>query len=684
MNGIRKFLALVLLGLLSFTIVGCNEGALEITGDNVGSFSSYDQLKDYLEANMETNKGGYFWNETLSGAEESADMATITAAQASVDEERDYSGTNNQVDGVAEADKILTDGFNIYIVSGNKFFIVNADTLEIEFTLELENGYMSEMYLYEGKAVLISNEYTYTEEICTYTDYYYKEDGEVSAGSDETTTWIDNGNDTTTWIDDASQTTTEVQSTEIHSYICYDYNYGTKVTVLDVEDSNDVTIARELFFDSSYIIDSRMIDEQLYLILNNNMYNYGYDEDVFVPQYMDSVISDELNLLPAHRIFFMPNDGNSYSFLTLVSFDVTDTEEANIKAYLGSSWQLYMSLNNMYTIIQKWDYLEEDGIYDYQTFVLRFEITNGELVFKAMGEIEGYPLNQFSMDEYDGVFRIATTGWSYSVDGEWKIDNFVFLLDATTEDVMEEISVLEGIGKPNERIYSARFSGDTAYIVTFEQIDPLYKLDLSDPENPIIVGELEEEGVSDYLHEITDELMIGIGRQAEDMGEWTNFTGVKVALYNTTGDVVENLETYLVEGEYSYTNVMWDHKAFLSFTPDGADFTYVGVPVYEYFEGYYGYSQSMYLFKVYHSGDLELVTKLTHMVEDTEEGYYRYFDSIERAVIIDNHVYTVSYSTIMMFDMDDDFSKVEETELNSSYYGYWGYPVSTDGEEMVD
>ncbi len=249
---------------------------------------------------------------------------------------------------------------------------------------------------------------------------------------------------------------------------------------------------------------------------------------------------------------------------------------------------------------------------------------------------------------------------------------------------MEEISVLEGIGKPNERIYSARFSGDTAYIVTFEQIDPLYKLDLSDPENPIIVGELEEEGVSDYLHEITDELMIGIGRQAEDMGEWTNFTGVKVALYNTTGDVVENLETYLVEGEYSYTNVMWDHKAFLSFTPDGADFTYVGVPVYEYFEGYYGYSQSMYLFKVYHSGDLELVTKLTHMVEDTEEGYYRYFDSIERAVIIDNHVYTVSYSTIMMFDMDDDFSKVEETELNSSYYGYWGYPVSTDGEEMVD
>ncbi|MBI9009113.1 MAG: beta-propeller domain-containing protein [Tenericutes bacterium] len=668
MKKMRKFLALVLLALLSFTIVGCNEATLEITGDNVGSFSSYDQLKEYLAANMESNKSTRLYNEVaMAGDFASEDSLEASVPQATNDEP-DYSETNNQVEGVSEADKILTDGYKIYIVSGSKFFIVDADTLAIDYTLELENGYMSEMYLYDGKAVLISHEYTYTESICSYSDYYYEdkinEDG--SEPSDETTV-------------------TETVSTELRTYVCYKYSYGTKITVLDVADTTDVTVARELYFDSSYIIDSRMIDEQLYLILNNYMYNYGYDEDVFVPQYIDSVVSDELTLLPANRIFFMPNDGNSFSFLTLVSFDVTDNDEANIKAYLGSSWQIYMSLSNMYTIVQKWEYLEEDGIYDYHTYVLRFEISNGELVYKAMGEIEGYPLNQFSMDEYDGVFRIATTGWSYSAAGEWKVDNFVFLLDATTEDTMEELSVLKGIGKPNERIYSARFSEETAYVVTFQQIDPLYKLDLSDPLNPVIVGELEEEGVSDYLHEITDNLMIGIGRQAEDMDGWTRFTGVKVALYNTTGDVVENIETYLVEGEYSYTNVIWDHKAFLSFTPNGADFTYVGVPVFEYFEDYYGYSQSMYLFKVYHSGDLELVTKLTHMVEDTEQGYYRYFDSIERAVIIDNHVYTVSYSSIMMFDMDDDFNKVGETELNPSYYEYWGYPITpVGGTEMID
>ncbi|MDC7243599.1 MAG: beta-propeller domain-containing protein, partial [Sphaerochaetaceae bacterium] len=195
-----------------------------------------------------------------------------------------------------------------------------------------------------------------------------------------------------------------------------------------------------------------------------------------------------------------------------------------------------------------------------------------------------------------------------------------------------------------------------------------------------VVGELEEEGVSDYLHVITDDLLLGVGRQAETTAEWTSFTGVKVALYDTSGDDPVNLETYLVEGEYSYTNVIYDHKAFLSFTPTDADFTYVGIPVYEYYEDYYGFSQSLYLFKVYHSGDLELVTKLTHM-ETEDSGGYQYFDSIERAVIIENYVYTVSYSSIQMFDMNSEFSLLAETELNPSYYSYWGYPET---DEVVD
>lgn len=674
MKGLKRFLIAVVASLFAFSIASCNDVQVEATGDNVGSFTSYDELKAYLEENLENESryysSGWFGAEEDVVMNESMDGAVATTmAPTATDDDREYSETNNQVDGVEEADKILTDGYKIYIVSGSKFFIVDADTLNIDYSREMENGYMGEMYLYEGRVVLLNYVYNYYEDVCTYYDYYWDYETETGSSDDE---------ETTEYVEGDEDISTVEPLTEIYTYECYRYTYGTEIIVLDVQDTENVEVVREVYLDSSYLVESRMINENIYLVLNNYMYNYGWEEDNFIPEYRDSAVSDELRQLPASSIYFMPDDGESYSYLILVSFDVTANEEANIKAYLGSSYQMYMSQNNLYSVVYKWNYNEELERYEHFTFVLRFEIEEGELSFKALGEIEGSPLNQFSMDEYDGVFRIATTGWSWDDNSEWQIDNFIFCLDATTDEEMTQISVLGGLGKPGERIYSARFSGETAYVVTFETIDPLYKIDLSDPANPEIVGQLEEEGVSDYLHEINDTLMIGIGRQAETNDEWTRFTGVKVALYDISGDDPVNLDTFLVEGEYSFTNVAYDHKAFLEFTPTGADFTYIGIPVYEYYEDYWGYSQSLYLFKVYHTGTIELEARLTHMVEE-EEGYYRYFDSIERAVIIENHIYTVSYSGIRMFDMDNDFSLTNEAELNPSYYSYWGYPITTDG-----
>ena len=152
-------------------------------------------------------------------------------------------------------------------------------------------------------------------------------------------------------------------------------------------------------------------------------------------------------------------------------------------------------------------------------------------------------------------------------------------------------------------------------------------------------------------------LMIGIGRQAETIDEWTRFTGVKVSLYDVSGDTPINLETYLVEGEYSYTNVTYDHKAFVYYEPADADYIYIAIPVYEYYADYYGYSQSAYIFKVYFSGDLEFVTKLSHFSEDDQQMYY-YFDTIERTVFIDNYVFTISYSKVQKYDMNDDFNVI--------------------------
>jgi uncharacterized secreted protein with C-terminal beta-propeller domain len=307
---------------------------------------------------------------------------------------------------------------------------------------------------------------------------------------------------------------------------------------------------------------------------------------------------------------------------------------------------------------------------------MRFAIENNELAYKAIGEISGMPLNQFSMDEYDGVFRIAVTDYDYN-GMETTITNTLYLLDATTDDTMTKISELGGLGKPGERIYAVRYSGTEAYVVTFVNTDPLYKIDLSDPENPNILGELYEEGVSDYLHEITEGLMIGVGRQAETntYGQ-TVFTGVKIALYDTSGDDPVNLETYFVEGQYSYSRVTYDHKAFVYFAPEGEDFVYIAVPVSIYSNDYYRYSQKMFVFKVYYSGDLELVAELQHMTGDSS-----YFDTIEKAVMIENYIYTLSYSQLQVFNMESDFDFVDSVVYNEVYYRDYYYteePVATD------
>ncbi len=686
MKGFKKLLAVMLFGVLALAFAACNSLVnVDPNGENVGSFRSYDDLKAYLEEFYEGNDGIYYnsggiWLEDTTDAEYGSEPATAGT------QERDYSTTNNQVEGVEEADKIITDGYHIYIASGSTFFIINADTLDIEFTYTIENGYLDGLYVYDGRVVLISYEYTYSEsDECLYyyygiryddeADYESAESTEGSSADDETTTDYVPGDETTTEDTEYDITTDDVETTEY--CVRWTYTYGTHIRVFDVSDLESVTVARELYFDFSYLVDTRMIDEQLYIVLDNYMISYGFTDELFVPRYMDTAVSDDLVKFRPEQIYFMPNDGESFGYLILVSMDVTDDdEEADVKTYLGSTYRIYMSLDNLYTTVYRWNYLEDEGRYEYHTFILRFEIQNGELVYKAIGKVDGSPLNQFSMDEYDGVFRIATTGYSYSTDS-WEINNFLFCLDATTDDEMEEISVMTDLGKPGERIYAVRYSEEIAYVVTFIQTDPLYKIDLSDPENPVILGELYEEGVSDYLHEITDNLMIGIGRQAETNGEWTWFTGVKVALYDTSADEVVTLDTYLMEGEYSYTNVAYDHKAFLSFTPQEADFTYVAIPVYEYYDSWYASSQNLYLFKIHHDGELELVTRLTHMIEETA-GWYRYYDSIERAVIIDNYIYTVSYSSIHMFDIDNDFEEVNSQELNPSYYEYWGYPETTE------
>lgn len=626
----KKILLSMIILFVTVVLIGCQSKTTKVNNlpdiSSVGSFENYDQLKSYLSQFYEKKDGYYSLKGGLRFFTTDLMLESVGAVDNNVDYTSDttsannFSQTNTQVDGVDESDTVITDGDYIYLVTMGKFVIVKVDTLQIVYTYKADNLYLDTMYFDDNRVVLLGNESHQIE--------------------------IDEKND-------------EVR--DFYSY--YWYQSGVKVVILDIEDKENVTVAKELYFDQSYLTQSRMIDGQLFLIMNNYFVNYGYIDDNFVPFYQDSAVSDDTILLPAENIYYIPNDNYSISYLLIASLNIYDDSAAQVDAYIGSTYQIYMSTNNLYSVVYRSTYDEKKGYYEYTSYVLRFALEEGKLVYKAMGAIEGSPLNQFSMDEYNGTFRIATTDWVWNNEEGSTVNNQLFILDATTLEEMEFISVLGGLGKPGERIYSVRYSGDTAFVVTFVNTDPLYKLDLSNPLEPKIVGELFENGVSDYLHEMTDKLMIGVGRQANNLGQ---FQGVKISIYNTEGDDPVNIDTYFIEGTYSYTPVSYDHKMFVYYQPHDADYWYVAIPVFEYglvtnYE--YRYTQNLYVFKITLEGDLSLAAKLPVATESSVYNEYYYYDYLMRGLFINDSVYSISYRTIRQYDILNGFEQVKSLNL---------------------
>ncbi len=178
-----------------------------------------------------------------------------------------------------------------------------------------------------------------------------------------------------------------------------------------------------------------------------------------------------------------------------------------------------------------------------RTTIYKVNAEGLDLEVVARGEVPGMLLNQFSMDEHDGYLRVATTsGWSNPT-------NDVYVLDAD----LRAYGALTGLA-PTERIFAARFVGDTLYLVTFRQIDPFFVIDLSDPAAPRVVGELKIPGFSSYLHPVGEGLVIGLGQEDRRL---------KVSLFDATDpESPREVDTFFVDGD-GYSPALQDHKAVL-------------------------------------------------------------------------------------------------------------------------
>jgi uncharacterized secreted protein with C-terminal beta-propeller domain len=276
-----------------------------------------------------------------------------------------------------------------------------------------------------------------------------------------------------------------------------------------------------------------------------------------------------------------------------------------------------------------------------RTTVYKVAVDRLSMVNVARGEIRGWLLNQFSMDENDGYLRVATTtSWSEPKNG-------VYVLDSD----LQIVGALEGLA-PTERIYSARFMGDTLYLVTFRQIDPFFVIDLRDPISPKVLGELKIPGFSSYLHPVDDSHVLGIGSENNS---------VKISLYDVT-DPTNPVEQskYLAPG-WSSSTAQWDHKAFL-FDRE-RNLLVIPMQVYDSYWGNSNYWTGAYVFNVSTVDGISLWGKVSQNAQNV-------YDSPFRALYIDDTLYTVSYSSVRATSLLDLSA---QGGLIYSTYSSWYY-----------
>ena len=197
---------------------------------------------------------------------------------------------------------------------------------------------------------------------------------------------------------------------------------------------------------------------------------------------------------------------------------------------------VYASLDSLYTFMSRWWWQQEQKKRD-STHVHKFDISSLQAGYKGSGVVDGLILNTFSVDEYKGYLRVATTVTEVE---EEKAGDF----SSVTRDTVNKVSILKSVNNslellsetPNlargERIYSVRFMGDKAYVVTFKQVDPLFSIDLADPTKPKITGELKIPGFSSYMHPVADGYLLTIGRDVNS--STARVRGLKLSVFDVS------------------------------------------------------------------------------------------------------------------------------------------------------
>ncbi|MFB5603733.1 MAG: beta-propeller domain-containing protein, partial [Candidatus Nitrosomaritimum aestuariumsis] len=533
-----------------------------------------------LEESLELERRSVQAGEPVPTPEPGFSSDTVTSQKGS--DGMDYSTTNVQVENVDEPDYLKNDAKYVYIVSQNTLSIIDAYPAEsaklvLKIALDIESQWIQNMFLNDDRLVIFYNGQS-QEEIIPQFDFIPRPS----------------------------------------------YSPVTHALIVDVSDKENPEILKDYTIDGHFR-DARMIGDYAYFVTNKNI-DHQYPrlpiimesaEPLMVPDafYFDNVERfSNFNTLTAIDIFgdtitsetfLMGYSGTIYVsennfYLTYQQnlpygfyeessrdrfFDVVvpllpqdlqnkikaikeDSSLSSARQWTEISEVLQDSYNQM-SQSQKENLFEKirKALADYdakiqqeslKTIIHKISIDGDKLEYQAKGSVPGRLLNQFSMDESNDRFRVATTTEYYSQYSGMMRSNAVYVLD-------EDLKILGGLDEiaPDESIFSARFIGDRLYLVTFQQIDPFFVIDLSS-DTPKILGELKIPGFSNYLHPYDDDHVIGVGRDTKEIGnDRVQQLGVKVALFDVSD--VSNpmvIDDYIIGDSSTHSEALNNHKAF--------------------------------------------------------------------------------------------------------------------------
>lgn len=651
---------------------------------------------------------------TESGGQSKSNTATRTEGE-------DFSGTNNQELGVDEADFIKTDGYYIYILNDGTLTILGVPEVgQITFESETEvEGNVREMMLDGDSLVLIST-----------VNGWHLDDSDPLRDiiMDEEEYW---------W---RSETLT-------------------KFTVVDITNRSDPSVERELYLEGYYMT-AREVDGVVRIVNHGWMNLPGIQTWLDYPStywQLDWDHPDRLEMRKSAAWQAMQNNQQAVENLTLsdfipqiyerqngqiVSHLMTDggcndfitsedsmsrgvtsimtlnlhSEDFSFEAdHLISNWPTVYASGDMMLIVEQaqdwWWYWGNDEL-DETTNIHAFDISeDGSTIYAGSGRINGTVLDQFCLSEYDGYVRIAST------TGQWNrwwlsnpdpMENHVFILekgqDSDGSPILNEIGHLGGIAQ-DERIWSARFVGDMAYIVTFEQIDPLWIIDLSDPTSPTILGELEVPGVSTYIHPLDENflLTIGIGPANED-GTGLDWSKTQLSLFNITNSSSPTRDGLLglspvidtTDGwSWSNSEALYEHKAFQYWAPKGMLAVPMNTYRYKYwydsngdYQWKYNWVSKLMIINVSAGENMTVHGEVDHSEFYTGSHYYWSDTGIRRSIFMGDFIYAISHAGVTVTNlttMETVDSVILREAVEPDYYRYESEgETSSSSEEMED